>query len=163
MKKLLSIFLIKFNEFVAKNDIVLAGRIVAPVDESNKQIQNTYVPIGAKNLPKELKQQTDNELIENSSYNTVYVVVSGSMNAEQVAEGLLQLNATVRVLPTNYETALFRLLLNTPQSVLIVIGILITYISFNTSSTSFWHERGWNIKSFWQRKACDCYRTNKKR
>ena len=119
----------KINEFVAKNDIVLARRIVAPVDEFNKQIQNTYVPIGAKNLPKELKQQTDNELIENSSYNTVYVVVSGSMNAEQVAEGLLQLNATVRVLPTNYETALFRLLLNTPQSVLIVIGILITYIS----------------------------------
>ena len=73
----------KINEFVAKNDIVLSKKNCSPVDESNKQIQNTYVPIGAKNLPKELKQQTDNELIENSSYNTVYVVVSGSMNAEQ--------------------------------------------------------------------------------
>ena len=46
----------KIDEFVAKNDIVLARRIVASIDESNKQIQNTYVPIGAKNLPKELKQ-----------------------------------------------------------------------------------------------------------
>ncbi|WNZ88888.1 hypothetical protein QYR58_02835 [Streptococcus iniae] len=117
------------EDFVASNDITLARRIVDSVDDSNGQLQNTYVPIGNQPLPKGLKQQTDNELIENSSYNTVYVIVSGLMDANEVAKGLSQLKAKVRVLPTNYEIALFRLLITTPQSFLIILGLLIAYIS----------------------------------
>lgn len=117
------------RKFARENELVLARRIVDPANNKTGKLHNTYEPIGDTTLPKVLVQQKDRELIENSSYNTVYVIVSGKMNAEEVAKELSKNSNVVRVLPTNYETALLRLILTMPQSLLIIIGFVIAYAS----------------------------------
>ncbi|WP_159559621.1 DUF1430 domain-containing protein [Streptococcus halichoeri] len=119
----------ELSHFVREKRLVLARRIVEPLNNETGQLQNTYVPIGARQLPSLLKQQKNKAIIANSSYNTVYVIVKGNMSANELARELSRRHTRVRVLPTQYETVLIRLLVTTPQSLWIMAGLLVGYAS----------------------------------
>ncbi|WP_221912662.1 DUF1430 domain-containing protein [Streptococcus halichoeri] len=50
----------ELSHFVREKRLILARRIVEPLNNETGQLQNTYVPIGARQLPSLLKQQKAN-------------------------------------------------------------------------------------------------------
>lgn len=117
------------DKIVKENNLILAKRIVEPSDNETGKLRNTYFPIGADKLPRQFPIQQDPELLESSSDNSLYVIISGNMDAESLTSVLRAENNRVRVMPTNYEFALVRLLLSIPQSLLIVLALLVAYAS----------------------------------
>lgn len=117
------------NDYVKEHHLVMAKRIVEASHDGSGNLKNTYVPIGDAQLPTVFPVQHDPTLIKNSPDNTLYVIVSNHMSASQVAQELSAKHNMVRVLPTNYELSLLYYALKVPQSLLIILGIVVAYIS----------------------------------
>lgn len=119
----------QLEQIALESDSVLARRIIASTDNLTGELQNTYVPIGADNLPDKLPLQTDEETIENSPYNTLYVVAKGKLTGQILADKLNAAGNKVSVFPTNYRLVLLRVMFAMPQAIMIVIVLLIAFSS----------------------------------
>lgn len=119
----------QLEQIALESDSVLARRIIDSTDNSTGELQNTFIPIGANTLPDKLHLQTDQEIIENSPYNTLYVVTKGKLTGQILADKLNIAGNKVSVFPTKYRLVLLRLMFATPQSFMIVIVLLIAFSS----------------------------------
>lgn len=96
----------QLEQIALESDSVLARRIIDSTDNSTGELQNTFIPIGANTLPDKLHLQTDQEIIENSPYNTLYVVTKGKLTGQILADKLNIAGNKVSVFPTKYRLVL---------------------------------------------------------
>ncbi|MDO4668116.1 MAG: DUF1430 domain-containing protein [Streptococcus sp.] len=117
------------NRLVYEKGIVLAKRIVDSDYNKSGKLKNTYIPIGGDYLPKNFPLQTDQSIIEASPDNTLYVITKGNSTAQSIVKELNEKGNSARVFSTNYEFTLLRLMLTTPQSLMVIFAVLIAYSS----------------------------------
>ena len=72
------------EEIAKDKQSVLARRIVSVKDNVRGKTENTYIPIGGE-LPVDLPLQQDQNLIQNASDDTLYLIVRGNLSQRYLA------------------------------------------------------------------------------
>ena len=115
------------EDYAQNHHLVFARRIVDSFEDETGAVKNTFVPIGAAGLPSNLKMQTNPDLIESSSYNTIYLIVSGELSSDQVADDLSSMGNIVYPYHIQYGSVLLKYVIGVPQFAFVGLGILTAY------------------------------------
>lgn len=107
---------------------VLARRIVDVKENERGEVENTYIPIGGE-LPKDLPLQENQGLIQNASYNTLYIIVKGNLSAQDLAGRLIEKGHQANAVEANSGLTLLKFLLVYPQAIMIAFVFLISFLT----------------------------------
>lgn len=107
---------------------VLARRIVDVKENERGEVENTYIPIGGE-LPKDLPLQENQGLIQNASYNTLYIIVKGNLSVQDLAGRLIEKGHQANAVEANSGLTLLKFLLVYPQAIMIAFVFLISFLT----------------------------------
>ena len=114
------------EEIAKDKQSVLARRIVSVKDNVRGKTENTYIPIGGE-LPVDLPLQQDQNLIQNASDDTLYLIVRGNLSAQELAQTLNQKGHQAIVEQSSSGLTLLKVFLTYPQSITFTLVLIIAF------------------------------------
>ena len=114
------------EEIAKDKQSVVARRIVSVKDNVRGKTENTYIPIGGE-LPVDLPLQQDQNLIQNASDDTLYLIVRGNLSAQELAQTLNQKGHQAIVEQSSSGLTLLKVFLTYPQSITFTLVLIIAF------------------------------------